>query len=81
MARPLDHVEREAMKLPPQERAALAEHLLATLDEGEDLDAEQAWVAEAEQRYQAYRAGRMGAVTADRAFAEARRRIAERDAR
>ena len=78
MARPLDEIERDAMALAPTERAALAERLLATLDDGEDADAEGAWLAEAERRYQEYRAGRMAAAPADRAFAEARRRLAGR---
>ena len=80
MARPLDEIEREAMALPPKERAALVEHLLATLDDGEDVDAEEAWLAEAERRYQEYRAGRMKATAADQALAEARRRLPGRKA-
>lgn len=79
MARRLDEIEREAMALRPKERAALVEHLLATLDDGEDVDAEEAWLAEAERRYQEYRAGRMKAIPADQALAEARRRLAGRE--
>ena len=79
MARPLDEIERDAIALAPEERAALAERLLATLDDGEDADAEEAWLAEAERRYQEYRAGRLKAAPADQAFAEARRRLAGRE--
>ena len=75
MARPLDEVERDALVLPLRERATLVEPLLATLDEGEDVDAEKEWLAEAERRYQEYQAGRMKAIPADEVFAEARARL------
>ena len=75
MARPLDEVERDALVLPLRERATLVEPLLATLDEGEDVDAEKEWLAEAERRYQEYRAGRMKAIPADEVFAEAEARL------
>lgn len=79
MARPLDQVERDALALPERDRAALAEHLLATLDEAEGKDVEAAWLAEAERRYQEYRAGRMKAVPADQVFAHIRAHLARRN--
>ena len=75
MARPLDQIEKEVMSLPPRERATLVEHILATLDVGEDADAEEAWLAEAERRYQAYRAGKIQASPAAEAFKRARREL------
>ena len=81
MARSLEEIEQDALELRPQDRATLVEHLLATLDEGEDVDAEEAWVAEAERRYQEYRAGRMKAVPADQVHAEAEARLAKRKPR
>ena len=59
MARKLTQVERDAMLLSRQERALLVESLLATLDPGDEIDAEELWVQEAERRYQEYRAGRI----------------------
>ena len=59
MARKLTQVERDAMLLSRQERALLVESLLATLDPGDEIDAEELWVQEAERRYQEYRAGRL----------------------
>ena len=59
MARKLTQVERDAMLLSRQERALLVESLLATLDLGDEIDAEELWVQEAERRYQEYRAGRI----------------------
>ena len=73
MARPLREIQNEALSLPQRDRAALAEHLLATLDPGEDIDAEEAWLAEAERRYQEYRTGRLQAKPAADALRDARR--------
>lgn len=41
---------QEAMKLPPEARAALAGSLLESLDTEVDEDAEAAWTAEIERR-------------------------------
>lgn len=75
MPRSLEDIEKEALCLAQQDRAALARRLLATLDDGEDGDVEPAWVAEAERRYEAYRAGRTGAEPADEAIKKARREL------
>ncbi len=45
-----EQVLRDALELTAQDRAKLAAALLATLDEGEDDDAGQAWAAEIERR-------------------------------
>jgi putative addiction module component (TIGR02574 family) len=57
VARTLSEVERNAMELSRRERAILVEHLLATLDPGDDVDSEELWLQEAEKRYAEYRAG------------------------
>jgi putative addiction module component (TIGR02574 family) len=44
------HVLDEALKLSPEERAALAHDLLASLDGEPDEDVDAAWAAEAERR-------------------------------
>jgi putative addiction module component (TIGR02574 family) len=75
MGKKLSEVERYAMGLSPQERAVLVEHLLATLDPGDDVDAEAQWVQEAERRYEDYRAGRISSQPAGQAFEDARRRL------
>ena len=62
---------REALKLSPEERAALAAALLESLDEGVDEGAEAAWAAEIAKRLQELDAGRVQPVP----WAEARRRI------
>jgi putative addiction module component (TIGR02574 family) len=49
--------EKEAMQLPPKERARLAEHLIASLDQTDDTETERLWLEEAERRYNGYKAG------------------------
>ena len=48
MGNMLEVLETEALKLTPGERAALAQRLLASLDE--DAELEEAWAAEVERR-------------------------------
>ncbi|MFS8069403.1 MAG: addiction module protein [Byssovorax sp.] len=42
----------QALQLPPEERADVAKHLIASLDEPADEDVEAAWLAEVERRLQ-----------------------------
>ena len=69
---------RQAMRLPAPERAALVEGLVEGLVESLDkpdptLDA--LWLKEAESRIAAYRAGELGGVDAEEAFAELGQKI------
>lgn len=60
---------RQALELPANDRAALVEGLIASLDKPDPaLDA--LWLKEAESRIAAYRSGELGAVDADQVFAE-----------
>lgn len=61
----------EAMKLPPEARAALAGSLLESLDTEVDADAESAWAIEIERRLREIEAGTASTVSWD----EVRRRI------
>lgn len=76
MPRSLAEIEEEVLQLPERDRAALAEHLLLSLMPGEDVDAENEWLQEAERRYQAYREGRIKSRTADLVIQEARNKLA-----
>jgi putative addiction module component (TIGR02574 family) len=59
----------EALKLPANDRAALVENLILSLDKPDpSLDAE--WLKEAEDRLAAYHAGEIEAVDAEQVFAE-----------
>jgi len=75
MARRRSEIEDEAMKLSPRDRALLVERLLPTLDRGEDVDAEEIWLQEAEKRYQEYWAGQIGSRSSDRVFEDAKSRL------
>lgn len=61
-------IEKQAQKLPAKERARLALVLIESLDQGEDVDAEDLWLDEAERRLADYRAGRVEAIPANEVF-------------
>ena len=65
---------QEALKLPPEARAALAGSLLDSLDQEVDEDAEAAWHAEIEHRLKELDSGKAKLVP----WVEARRRISGR---
>ena len=77
MPRRLIEVEGDAMELSRKERAILAEHLLATLDPGDDVDVdvEELWLQEAEKRYDDYRAGKMRSAPAEQVLEDAKHRL------
>ena len=74
MPTPLASLEAEALKLPPEERAALADHLLASLSIERGID--EAWGAEIEYRIAEIEAGRMALVPAEQAIARAKQALA-----
>jgi len=62
------------LKLPPEARAALAGHLIDSLDETVDEGAEEAWATEVAQRLKGLREGSVELIP----WSEVRRRIAGR---
>ena len=70
MSSQLEVVEAEALKLSPEERARLADRLLASLSE--DAEVEEAWAIEVERRIAAIENGRVQLVPASEAIARAR---------
>lgn len=65
---------QQALKMPPNERAALVETLHLSLDKPDpELDA--LWLKEAEDRLAAYHSGELGAVDAEQVFAELGKRV------
>ena len=81
MSRPLERLEAEALELPLQERALLAQRLLASLDDEPEEDpgeVERAWEVEIERRLAEYRAGRMEAVPAAEVLARIRDHLQRR---
>ena len=70
MSDQVEVLEAEAMKLSPEERARLADRLIASLSE--DPGIEEAWAAEVERRIAEIEAGRAPVVPAAEAIARAR---------
>ena len=69
----LQEIWSQALRLPPSERALLAQHLIASLDEEDEI--EQAWADEAARRWEALVSGEVEAVPVADVLAEARRAI------
>lgn len=74
MSSQLENVEAQALRLNPEERARLADRLIASLT-GDDDEVEEAWAAEVERRVQEIESGRARLVPAAEAIAWARAAI------
>jgi len=61
----LAEVLKNALSLEVHDRAALAERLLASLEELTEEEAERLWAEEAQRRLEEYRAGRAKVVPAE----------------
>ena len=70
---PLEDIEAAALQLAPAERAHLAERLLVSLDEDDEIMA--AWVEEAERRADAFDRGEMGTIDFDESIARLRAKL------
>lgn len=68
----LKQVEEQALSLSPEDRAKLAEVMLASLASPLS-DIEKAWAQEIEQRVAAYNQGDIPSYSAEDVFAEAKR--------
>ena len=66
-------VFEHALSLDVRDRAALAQRLLASLDELSEEEAEHLWAHEAQRRLDEYRAGRAVAVPSEEVGAKAQR--------
>lgn len=71
----IKEIEEEALRLSSHERAKLAEHLISSLDEEEDPEAERLWIKEAERRYKEYKLGKVKAKSSEKVFKDARLRL------
>ena len=69
-----ENLLKQALKLPPEARAALAGSLLDSLDQEVDEDAETAWHAEIDRRLRELDSGKVKPIP----WSEARRRISGR---
>jgi putative addiction module component (TIGR02574 family) len=70
-------VEADALGLPANERARLAQRLIESLDEEieDPVEVERAWEAEIQSRLDEYRTGKVQTTPAADVFSEARRRL------
>jgi len=68
-------IARQAQRLPAVERERLAERLLAPLANRRLSKIDEAWVAEAERRYRAWKRGRRKAIPAAEALATIREEL------
>jgi putative addiction module component (TIGR02574 family) len=66
----VQELQAEVLKLPSHERARLAELLISSLDEEDEIAA--AWADEAERRYQELRSGEIEAIPAEEVLARVR---------
>jgi len=71
----LEDVTVEALALPSESRAELAEILIQSLDEKEDETIRDAWLAEIRRRDQEIRSGLPVTKPADQVFKEAREQL------
>ena len=69
-------VLEEALKLTTNERAEVAEQLIASLDEASDTDVEQAWQEEVQRRLQQIDRGEVELIDSDTVMAELRKKHA-----
>ena len=73
MSSQLEAVQAQALKLPAEERALLADRLIASLFKSDDV--EKAWEAEVERRIAEIESGRAQLIPAADAIARARAAI------
>jgi len=75
MAKLLEEIQAEALRLPPEDRETLAGALLHSLDEAPLNEIDEAWIMEAERRYEDWKAGRAKGVAGEQFFADLRREL------
>ena len=74
MAHSLPEIEKDALRLPAEDRARLAVRLLSSLERTTESpeEIEKLWIAEAERRFQELRDGVVQGVPAREVFAKLR---------
>jgi hypothetical protein len=73
----VEDLARAALGLPVEDRAALAERLLASLDELDEAESDRLWAEEAQRRLVAHRNGAAGSRLADEVYARAERLLSD----
>jgi len=68
----IDSLEKEVLRLPPEDRARLAELLLSSLDELSVSDLERVWFAEAQGRAEQVDSGAVQLISSEEVEKKAR---------
>ena len=68
MSTATDQILRQALALPPEERAELVEQLLATFQTPHDPELDRLWAQEAHDRLDAFDRGDLSAVSIEEVF-------------
>jgi putative addiction module component (TIGR02574 family) len=71
----LDQLAQEALALPSESRALLADRLVESLDTAELGDIDRLWATEAKRRRDEVRQGRVKTIPGDEALARVRRAL------
>ena len=71
----IEQIAEEALSLPSDARALLADRLVESLDPAEDEEIRQLWIKEACRRRDDIRSGRVHAIPGDVALAQVRQAI------
>jgi putative addiction module component (TIGR02574 family) len=71
----VEQIADEALALPSEARALLADRLVESLDPAEDGYVRQLWLDEARRRIEEVRSGRVATIPAEQVFAEVRQAI------
>ena len=69
----VEELSKRARSLSPEDRARLAEELLASLDDAQDAGADAAWEKEIGRRVEEIKSGRARLIPAEDVFAETAR--------
>ena len=77
MSLTLEQVVENALALPSEARALLADRLVESLDPAEDGQLRDLWVAEARRRRDDVRSGRVKTIPHDEALARVKRSVAK----
>ncbi len=72
-----EQILRDALALPPQERAALLERLLISFQSAPDPNIDELWTREADERLDAYDRGELKAVPVEEVFERIKQRRAK----
>jgi putative addiction module component (TIGR02574 family) len=76
MSKTIEQIAEEALSLPSEARALLADRLVESLDPAEDGVIRQLWAAEAIRRRDEVRSGRVQTIPGDEALARVRSAVA-----